>query len=177
MQWELITNIILIFSIITLLALVCLAIYQWIDRGSLKKIDSELLWLPLPFILLVIVYFVFDKLIILNMRPLCSEELPQYCESSFPSTHTMIVATIFFLTTMILPRYVKNKTHRAILEAIMVVLIALTAIGRVSSQMHWPTDIIGGVAFAFIFTEVYYLAYKKDKKKRKQNVKHLHKNH
>lgn len=176
MQWDLITNIILIFSIITLLVLVGLAIYQWLDRGSLKKIDPELLWLPLPFILLVIVYFVFENFIILNQRPLCSEELPQYCEPSFPSTHTMVITTIFFITTMILPRYVKNKTLRIILEAIMVILISLNAIGRVSSQMHWPTDVIGGLAFAFIFTEVYYVAYKKDKKKRKQHVKHLHKN-
>ena len=179
MQWELITNIILIASIITILAFVCLAIYQWIDRKSLKKIDPELFWLPLPFILLAVVYLVFEHFIVLNMRPLCVPDDPttiEYCESSFPSTHTMIITTIFFVTTMILPRYVKNKTLRIVLEIIMMVLISLNAIGRVQSQMHWPTDVVGGVSFAFIFSEIYYVVYKKNKKKRRQNVKHLHQN-
>ena len=158
MQWELITDIILIISIITFVIFLCLGVYQWITRGSIKQVDKQLRWLPLPAILVAITYFIFDYLIILNTRPNGSGE------PSFPSTHVMIVTTIFFVVTIILPKYIKNKTVRIILEAIMVILISLTCIGRVYANMHWIVDVIGGLAFGFVFSEIYYLTFKKKKK-------------
>ena len=160
MQWELITDIILITSIVTMGIFVLLGLYQWITPKSFKKIDKRLRCLPIPFILLGITYIIFEKFVILNTRPNGSGE------PSFPSTHTMIVATIFFLVMMMLPKYVKNKYVRFVLDLIMIILIGLTASGRVWANMHWPVDVIGGLAFAFIFTEVYYFAvhHKKAKK-------------
>lgn len=167
MQWELITNIILVLSIITLAVFVGLGIYQLITRRSIKKIDPELLWLPLPLILLAITYLLFE-IFPVNVRPNGSGE------SSFPSTHVMIVTTIFFIVMAILPHYVKNKTVRIILNIIMVLLIGLTSVGRVNANMHWVIDVIGGIAFAFAFSEIYYFAYKKFKKsKRKHHVERL----
>lgn len=167
MQWELITNIILITALITMGVFACLGLYQWITRKSLKKVDQELLWLPLPLAIMAVVYFVFDKLIILSTRPNGSGE------PSFPSTHVMVVATIFFLVTIILPKYVKNKVLRAVIEIIILVLISLTCTGRVLSEMHSIGDVIGGLVFAFVFSEIYYLTLKRSKK----NAKHLHENH
>ena len=158
MQWELITDIILISSIITLAIFVCLGIYQWITRGSIKKVDKQLRWLPLPIILVAITYFIFEYLVVLNTRPNGSGE------SSFPSTHVMVVSTIFFVATLILPKYIKNKAVRVVLECVMFALISLTCIGRVYANLHWPVDVIGGLAFGFVFSEIYYLTYKKKKK-------------
>ena len=158
MQWELITNIILVISIITLGIFVALGVYQWISRQSIKKVDKQLLFFPLPLALMAIVYFIFE-LFPINVRPNGSGE------SSFPSTHVMVVATIFFLTTLILPKYIKSKTTRILLEIAMFIGISLTCIGRVLSDMHWPIDVMGGVIFAFIFSEIYYQAIKKKKAK------------
>ena len=167
MQWDLITNIILISSILTLAVFVVLGLYQWITRKSIKKVDPELLWFPLPLAFVAITYLVFE-LFPVNLRPNGSGE------SSFPSTHTMVVATIFFVVMIILPRYVKHRAIRIILDIIMIALIGLTTFGRVSANMHWPIDVIGGLAFAFAFSEVYYFAYKKTKKaKKKHHAEHL----
>ena len=167
MQWDLITNIILISSIITLAVFAALGVYQWVTRKSIKKVDPELLWLPLPLVLLAITYLIFE-IFPVNFRPDGSGE------SSFPSTHAMIVSTIFFIVMIILPHYVKNKTARIILNIIMIVLIALTTFGRVNANKHWIIDVIGGVAFAFAFSEIYYFAYKKFKKaRRKHHAEHL----
>lgn len=162
MQWDLITNIILIVSIITLGVFAVLGLYQWITRGKISKVDPQLLWLPLPLILMVITYFLFDKVFILNTRPDGSGE------PSFPSSHVMVVTTIFFLITLILPHYVKNKTLCLILELIMVVLIGLTCTGRILANKHWWSDVLGGVIFAFIFSEIYYLIIKSNKKSPKR---------
>ena len=167
MQWELITNIILITSIVILAVFFLLGIYQWIARKSFMKIDPQIRWLPLPFILLAIVWFIFDKIFILNTRPNGSGE------PSFPSTHVMVVVTIFFIVMIILPKYVKNKVFRIILNIIMMILISLVSVGRVYANMHYPVDVIGGIAFAFIFSEVYYLVVKRKKK----HAKRIHQNH
>ena len=160
MQWELITNVILIASILVLAVFAFLGLYQWISRKSIKKVDRELRYMPLPLGIMVVVYFVFDKLLILNTRPNGSGE------SSFPSSHVMIVATIFFLVTLILPKYVKSKIVRIILEILMLVAISLTCIGRVLANLHWPADVIGGVAFAFIFSEIYHQILKRKRTKK-----------
>ncbi len=160
MQWELITNVILVISILTLVAFATLGLYQWISRKSIEKVDRELRWMLLPLFLMAVTYFVFDKLLILNTRPNGSGE------ASFPSTHVMVVATIFFLTTLILHKYVKSKTTRIILEILMFVCISLTCIGRVLANMHWSVDIIGGIAFAFVFSEIYYQIIKRKKAKK-----------
>lgn len=152
MNWNLITNIIIVLAIVILGLFVLLGLFQWYKRKSLKKVDKELLYLPLPFALLGIVYLVFEKFIILNTRPNGSGE------PSFPSTHTMVAATIFFLTIIILPKYIKNQKLVLILDAIMIMLTILIAIGRVLANMHWVVDVIGGLAFALIFTWVYYYA-------------------
>lgn len=167
MDWDKATDVILIASIAIVAVFAILGLYQWITRKSLKKVDRELRWLPLPLALMAATYFVFDKFIVLNVRPNGSGE------SSFPSTHVMVVATVFLLAIVILPKYVKSKALRIILELTMVALIFLTGTGRILSNMHWPVDVLGGLAFAFIFTEIYYLIIKKGAK----NAKHLHQNH
>lgn len=170
-QWEDITNIILITSIVILGIFVLVGLAQLISRRSLKKVDKQLLWLPVPLLLMVIVYFVFDKLLILHTRPDGSGE------SSFPSTHVMVVATIFFTLTVALPQYVKSKATRIIIELLMLVLIALVSFGRVEANKHWVIDVIGAVVFAFIFSEIYYLLVKRKSKKVKKHEQHIHKNH
>ena len=169
MYWELITNIIVAISIIALGIFALIGLYQWITRKSLKKVDARLLWMPFSLLLMTGTYFLFDKLLIVNTRPDGSGV------SSFPSSHVMTVATIFFLITIALPKYVKSRTTRIILEIIMIILISLVSIGRVLCGMHWPVDVLGSLAFAFIFSEVYYLIIHKIEKGQKHG-KHLHKN-
>lgn len=157
-MWELITNIVLILAFITLGIFAFLGLYQWITRKSFKKVDKQIRWMPVPMALVVLTYFIFDKLWILSTRPNGSGE------SSFPSTHVLVVATIFFIVTIILPKYIKSKTIRVILELLMVIGIALTCTGRVLANLHWPLDVIGAIIFAFIFSEIYFQIIKNRKK-------------
>lgn len=167
MKWELITNIILISSIITVVFFAILGLYQWVTRGSLKKVDPEILWMPLPLILMALVYFIFIFFPVAT-RPNGSGE------SSFPSTHVMVVTTIYFIVTIIIPRYIKSTAIQIAIEFLIVVLISLTCTGRIMAELHSLWDVIGGIVFAFIFSEIYYLAYRKGKKK---NAKRVHQNH
>ena len=157
MQWSKITDIILVASIAVLGAFAVLGLYQWIKRKSLKKVDKPLLAMLIPLVLMAITYFIFDKFLVLNIRPNGSGE------PSFPSTHTMVVATIFLLTAIILPNYIKSKTTRVIMDIVMLLFIALVSVGRVLANMHWVSDVVGGLIFAVIFAVIYYLILRRTK--------------
>lgn len=154
MNWDLITNIILAAAIATALLFAGLAIYQWTTRKSFKRIDPELRWASVPIVLMAATYFIFDKLWVLNTRPDGSGE------PSFPSSHVMLVATVFALTALILPRYIKNKAAYISLSILMLILTILTGVGRVLADKHWPSDVAGALIFAAIFATTYYFIIK-----------------
>ena len=159
MDWEKSTDIILVASIGILGVFAILGLIQLIKRKSIKKVDRALLAFIPSLILLVITYFAFDKLFVLNTRPNDSGE------PSFPSTHVMIVATVFSLVALALPQYINSKIACIILDVLMLILIAIVSVGRVLSLKHWPLDVVGGLAFAAIFALVYYLiTFRKEKK-------------
>lgn len=163
MQWGKITDIILIAAIAILGVFALLGLIEWIKRKSLKKVDKRLLGMVPPLGLMAITYFVFDKLFIINTRPNGSGE------SSFPSTHAMVVATIFLMTMFALPKYVKNKALRFALDAVMIVFIVLVSVGRVVANMHWISDVAAGLVFAVVFAGIYYIIITR-KKKETQNA-------
>ena len=159
MQWDKATDIILITSIAMLGVFAALGLVEWIRRKSLKKVDPELLAMFPSLVLMAAIYFIFDKVFILSLRPDGSGE------PSFPSTHAMVVATIFFMAMFALPKYIKNKTLLAILDIVMLALIALTAYGRVAANKHWASDVVCGVVFAALLAALYYLIIKQVRKK------------
>ena len=162
MQWDKITDIILITSIAVLVVFAGLGLYQWITRKSLKKVDKRILFLLIPLALMAITYIVFDKFFVLKVRPDGSGE------PSFPSTHVMVVATIFFLATLNLNKYVKQKTLQIVLEIVMFILLALTCTGRVLANKHDLFDVLGGLAFAFVFSEIYRILVRNKKSKKEE---------
>ena len=163
MNWGKITDIILIASIAVLAVFALLGLIELIRRKSIKKVDKSLLAMIPPLILMSATYFIFDKIWILNTRPDGSGE------PSFPSTHTMIVATIFLMTIIALPKYIKNKPLRIILDIVMLSFIAVVPVGRVLANKHWVSDVVAGLIFAAIFAVVYYLITRSH-----ENAKYLH---
>lgn len=155
MNWGRATDVILFASFAVLAVFVILGLSQLIQRKSFSKIDRELVWMFLPLALMAVTYVIFDHLLIWNTRPNGSGE------ASFPSTHVMIVATIFMLTAIVLPKYVKSRAARICIDCAMLVLIILTAIGRVFANMHWLSDVTGALIFATIFATIYYLIIKR----------------
>lgn len=157
MQWSKITDIILVAALAVFAVFAILGLYQWIKRKSLKKVDKPLLLSLIPLSLMAATFIIFEKFLVLNTRPNGSGE------PSFPSTHTMVVATVFLLTAIILPNYIKSKTARVIMDIVMLLFIILVSVGRVLANMHWVSDVVGGLIFAAIFAVIYYLILRRVK--------------
>ena len=122
MQWEKITDIILIAALALLGVFAILGLTEWIRRKSLKKVDRELLAMLPSLVLMAATYFIFDKLLILNTRPNGSGE------PSFPSSHTMATTTIFLMAIIALPKYVKNQPLRIQLIPSIISLILFSSL-------------------------------------------------
>ena len=154
MNWDKATDIMVYTALATVVVLGAMGLYQWITRKSFKKIDKPLIALIVPLVLVAVTWLVFDKIWVLNTRPDGSGE------PSFPSTHTMITATVFFCTAILLPRYIKQKYLLILLDFIMLAFVILVPVGRVLANKHWTSDVIGGLIFSLIFAGIYFVTIK-----------------
>ena len=113
MNWDKASDIIVYAAIAIVGIFAVMGLYQWITRKSLKKVDKTIWFMLIPLVLLAITYFLFDHVFIWNVRPDGSGE------PSFPSTHTMITATVFFCTAIALPKYIKQKSLLIFLDLVI----------------------------------------------------------
>ena len=168
MEWTKITDIILISSTVILGLFALLGLYQWITRKSLKKVDKQILWMILPMALVAITYLVCDKILTPDKFSFMPTRPDGSGEPSFPSTHVMVVATIFFCVSAALPKYIKSKLALFFIDIVMFALASLTATGRILSDKHSYIDVASAIIFEFICEEIYY-AVKNRKKAKKES--------
>ena len=154
MDWNKATDIMVYAALATAGIFATVALCQLIKRKSFKKVDKTLWLFLVPLSLMVITYFLFDHVFIWNVRPDGSGE------PSFPSTHTMITATIFFCAAVALPKYIKQKSLIAFLDLIMLAFVVLVPVGRVIANKHWISDCLGAIAFSAIFALFYLILVK-----------------
>ena len=131
------------FSILVLCVFALLGFVQLIRRRSLKKVDRQILAMGGLFVLTLILYVFFNKVVV-NCRPMIlpGESGP---EPSFPSSHTMLVIVILGSVCMVLGKYVRTPWLCALLRVLCVALILAMVFGRLLCGCHWFTDILGGV--------------------------------
>lgn len=131
-----------------------MGLVQLIKRKSLLKVDREIVGLGVLFIVSMIIYALFEKVII-NYRPtiMPGETMP---EASFPSSHTMLVIVILGAAFMLAGRYIDKGAIRSLIRAVCALIIAVTVTGRLICGCHWLTDIIAGLLMSITLLSAYY---------------------
>lgn len=124
---------------------------QLISRKNIKKVDFELIILGLFYIIVFLIYLLFEYVVI-NRRPVI---IDGYLEASYPSSTTFL--SITFLLSAIIPikRYIKNKKVQMILIIISYLYMSFLVVGRIVSGVHWLTDIIGSILIGFGLVNLY----------------------
>ena len=153
MFWYQVTNLLGFWAILCGAIFACVGLKQLIERKSLKQVDAKILALGGLFVLLGVIYVLFEKVVI-NCRPVLmeGETVP---EASFPSSHTVLAFVIFGAIAMMLKDYVKDKKTAALLQNICIVLLLVAVIGRLISGVHWFTDILGGIFLSYALLMVF----------------------
>ena len=144
-------------EVVGLLVLLIVGVYgiigiiQLYKRRSLFKVDKEIISLGVLYVLMLMVYVFFEKVII-NYRPIIIDgEL----EASFPSSHTILALCIGISSLMVSKKYVPKK-YINLTTFVTVLLLTLVFVGRTISGVHWISDIIGGVQISLTLLMYFY---------------------
>lgn len=150
--WENITDWLGYLTICGLLFFIGLQVWQWIRRKSLRKIDWNLFCFDFVCVALVVVYIIFEFLII-NYRPYLDNGV---AKASYPSSHAMLFATILPMIIYQIWHYVKNKPWRIVLTTLIGIILVLGIVGRLLSGLHWFTDIVAGLIISVCLNTFYW---------------------
>ena len=114
---------------------------QLVKRRSLLKVDLDIIFLGVYYILVIFGYLIFE-MIPINYRPVLIEG---FMEASYPSSTTLLVLSV--MPTLI---FQANKRLKCIMTKRIVGILAILCsvfmvIGRLICGVHWFTDIVGSV--------------------------------
>lgn len=125
---------------------------QLIKKKNIKKVDKKIIALGCLYAALVVIYVLFEKVII-NYRPVLVYNV---LEASYPSTHTVLAITICMSAIIMGRYYTKDKHTKKLYNGVTILLMALIIIGRILSGVHWLTDIIGGILLSAFLLSLFY---------------------
>ena len=141
-------------------------IMQLIKGKSLKKVDKRLIFVGILYVLMLVLYVAFDKIVI-NYRPILEDGV---LESSYPSSHTVLALCICLSSLLISKYYIKNEVIRKYFDALTWILMITITVARLLSGCHWLTDIIGGIIISLFLVCLFYsFAYTSKKVKTKED--------
>ena len=125
---------------------------QWIKRKSLLKVDYSILVLGGFYIVVMMVYILFE-IVVVNYRPVL---IDGFLEASYPSSTTMLVMCVMPTAIMQFNTRIKNMFLRRIISFISIAFVIFMVIARLVSGVHWFSDIIGGVLISGGLVMMYY---------------------
>ena len=114
---------------------------QWILRKRIRKVDRSLLCLGGMYIVLGILYCLFERIVI-NYRPVLIEGR---LEASYPSSTTLLVLCIIPTAVLQYRQRIRNRWLRQVITIVLIGFGGLMVVGRTICGVHWFTDIIGAL--------------------------------
>ena len=122
-----------------------------VKKKDLRMVRADLTATLGIYILLAVLYLVFE-FVVINYRPVILEE---GLEASFPSTHSMLAIAVMFSAAQQVRTGMKESGIRNVLILLCVLTGVLTPVTRFFSGVHWFTDILGGVLYGLFLTSLF----------------------
>ena len=122
---------------------------QLIKRKCLFRVDLDLIYLGIYYVLVTFGYLFFE-ICPINYRPVLIDGI---LEASYPSSTTLLVLSVMPTLMLQTNCRIKNRYVKRIIYIFTVVFSAFMVIGRLIAGVHWFTDIVGAV---FLSTGLFY---------------------
>lgn len=146
------------FSIVAYYGIV--GLMQLIKTKSITKVDKRLIYLGIFYVLMLVVYVLFEKVII-NYRPVLEDGV---LEASYPSSHTMLAICICLSSLLISKYYIKKNNFKNSFNVTTILLMVILVVGRTLSGYHWLSDIIGGIIISLFLVSLFYTCIYEEEK-------------
>ena len=124
---------------------------QLIKRKSLFKVDKDIIFLGIYYVIVIFGYLIFE-MIPINYRPIL---INGFMEASYPSSTTLLVLGVMPTLFFQINRRIKNKKIKTLIDILIIVFSLFMVIGRLISGVHWLTDIVGSVFLSMGLFSVY----------------------
>ena len=119
----------------------CLGLIQLIKRRGLFKVDLDIIFLGIYYIIVIACYLIFEMYPI-NYRPIF---IQGFQETSYPSSTTLLVLCVMPTLVYQANRRIKHKKIQRVIKILTIVFSGGMVIGRTVAGVHWLTDIIGAM--------------------------------
>lgn len=108
------------------------------------------------------------KGLFIRPRPPESERLIHVTSYSFPSGHAMVGMIVYFMIAYLLIQGSSSKKVKTIIAVLTAILLLIIGASRIILRVHFPSDVLAGYSFGFIWVMIWIFIYThfKDKQKR-----------
>lgn len=155
--WYNITKYLGIIPFLYVLFYAVVGLKQLIIAKKISKVDKKIIALGCFYVVLGLIYILFDKLAI-NYRPVLEDGV---LEPSYPSSHTLLAVCVCLSSIFMNKYYIKNNDLKKYLNLGTLILMILLVLGRLLSGVHWASDIIGGVIISLFLVFGFFTVCKK----------------
>lgn len=139
-------------AIFIMLGFGVLGLVQLIKRKSIKKVDSSILVLGVYYVV-VLFFYLFFEMVVINYRPVL---IDGRMEASYPSSTALLILCVIPTTMLQFRRLIENSHTRTLINCLLAVFGLAMVAGRLTSGVHWLSDIIGSIILAAAMVMLYY---------------------
>lgn len=118
-----------------------LGLVQLIRRKSLLKVDRDIIFLGIYYVVVILGYLLFE-MVSINYRPIL---IDGFMEASYPSSTTLLVLSVMPTAVVQGNRRLKNKIVQKVISSVVIAFSSFMVIGRMISGVHWLSDIVGAL--------------------------------
>jgi len=147
------SDIAMYLSFLVVTAFAFIGVMQLIKGKSLSKVDKAIIGLGILYVIVAVLYVAFDKIPI-NYRPILQPGETEL-ETSFPSTHTLVICTVLGSGIVAAKRLFKNEMTVRVLKIAFIAIMAIGVCARLFAGVHWLTDIVAGLLFSVTLVSLY----------------------
>ncbi|WP_034445376.1 phosphatase PAP2 family protein [Butyrivibrio sp. AE2032] len=148
-----ISDVAMIFAFLVVAFFAAMGLKMLIKEKSLSKVDKVIIGLGVLYVVVAVLYVVFSKVPI-NYRPVMKPGETEL-ETSFPSTHTLIIGTVLGSGILAVKRLFKDEKITKTVTIVFSVIIVVGIAARLFSGVHWVTDILAGILFSMTLVSFY----------------------
>ena len=112
-----------------------------IKRRSLFKVDCDIIFLGIYYVIVILGYLIFE-MVPINYRPIL---IDGFMEASYPSSTTLLVLSVMPTLVFQVNRRLENVKVKNTIGILTILFSVFMVIGRLVSGVHWFTDIVGSL--------------------------------